>query len=92
MSDRAYQGIHFDDPSVQAEFERLVQRVVDAEHAREPVAARHRQAERDVDDGRLSDGQFQPIDRSYIAANNAIAAAQHAVDAFLQQHRDYRAG
>ncbi|HEX9372688.1 MAG TPA: hypothetical protein VF897_16875 [Roseiflexaceae bacterium] len=90
MSDRAYRGIHYDDARVQAEFERLVQRIREAEQARAPIAERHRQAERDMEDGRLSDAQFRSVDDAYIAANNAIAAAQHVVDAFLHQHRDYR--
>lgn len=92
MSDRAYRGIHYDEPHVQAEFERLVQQIRAAEQARAPIAARHKQAERDVEAGRLSYAQFRTIDDAYIAANNAIAAAQRAVDAFLQLHRNYRPG
>ena len=92
MSDRAYRGIRYDDPDVQAEFERLLQGIRDAEQARAPIAARHHQAERDLEEGALSDAQFRSIDDAYIAANNAIAAAQHAADAFLRQHRDYHAG
>ena len=92
MSDRAYLGIRYDDPSIQAEFEWLRQAIRDAEQARAPIAARHRQAERDLEEGAISDAQFRSVDKDYIAANNAIAAAQRAADAFLQQHRDYHAG
>ena len=90
MSDRAYHGIYYDEPHVQAEFERLVQRIRDAEQARAPIAERHRKAERDAESGAMSDAQFRSIDREYIAANNAIAAAQRAVDDFLHIHRNYR--
>lgn len=91
MSTRAYQGIHYDDPRVQAEFERLLQAVVAAEQARAPIAERHRRAERDAEDGALGDAQFKAIDSAYIAANNAIAAAQRAVDEFLHANHNYRA-
>ena len=91
MSDRAYLGIRYDDPGVQAEFERLLQAIRAAEQARAPIAARHRQSERDLEEGAISDAQFRAIDKDYIAANNAIAAAQHAADAFLRQHHDYHA-
>jgi hypothetical protein len=91
MSDRAYQGIRYDDPQVQATFERLVQRIRDAEQARAPIAERHRKAERDLEVGALADAQFRALDDEYIAANNAIAAAQRAVDDFLHQNRNYRA-
>jgi hypothetical protein len=90
MSDRAYRGLHYDDPLVQAEFERLVQRIRDAEQARAPIAERHRKAERDMESGAISGARFRSIDDEYIAANNAIAAAQRAVDDFLQIHRNYR--
>jgi hypothetical protein len=89
-SDRAYQGIYYDEPHVQAEFERLVQRIRDAERAREPVGGRHRQAERDLESGAISDAEYRSADDAYIAAGNAIAAAQRAVDAFLQANRNYR--
>ena len=91
MSTRAYQGIHYDDPRVQAEFERLLQAVVAAEQARAPIAERHRRAERDAEDGTLGNAQFKAIDSAYIAANNAIAAAQRAVDEFLHANHNYRA-
>jgi len=90
MSDHAYRGLHYDDPHVQAEFDRLVQRIGDAERARAPIAERHRKAERDMDSGAISGARFRSIDDEYIAANNAIAAAQRAVDDFLHIHRNYR--
>jgi len=90
MSDRAYHGIYYDEPHVQAEFERLVQRIRDAEQARAPIAERHRKAERDAESGAMSDAQFRSIDREYIAANNAIAAAQRAADDFLRRNHNYR--
>ena len=90
MSDRAYRDLYFEQPHVQAEFERLVQRIRDAERAREPIGARHRQAERAVETGAISNAEFRSADDAYIAANNAIAAAQRAVDAFLRTHRNYR--
>ena len=91
MSDSMYRGIRYDDPHVQAEFERLVQRIGAAEQARAPVAEQHRKAERAVEEGAASDAQFQAVDDAYIAANNAIAAAQRAVDEFLRNNRNYRA-
>ena len=90
MSDRAYQGIYYDEPHVQAEFERLVEGIRDAERKRAPVAERQRTAERDAESGRMTDTQFRSADDAYIAANNAIAAAQRAVDEFLRQNRNYR--
>ncbi|HNP72151.1 MAG TPA: hypothetical protein PKK15_13615 [Kouleothrix sp.] len=87
---QAYQGIRYDDPRVQAEFEQLLGRVVAAEQARTPIAQRHRKAERDAEEGAISDAQFRAIDTAYIAANNAIAAAQRAVDQFLHANRNYR--
>jgi hypothetical protein len=90
MSDRAYRGIHYDEPHVQAEFERLVQRIRDAERDRAPSAERQRTAAREVEAGAISDKQFQSADAAFIAANNAIAAAQRAVDAFLRANKNYR--
>jgi hypothetical protein len=90
MSDRAYRDLYYEDPHVQAEFERLVQRIRDAERAREPIGARHRQAERAQETGAISDAEYRSADDAYIAANNAIAAAQRAVDEFLHTHRNYR--
>lgn len=90
MSDRAYRDLYFDEPHVQAEFERLVQRIRDAEQARAPLADRQRSAERGLDAGKLSDAEFKSADAAYIAANNAIAAAQRAVDQFLHANRNYK--
>jgi hypothetical protein len=89
-SDQAYRGIYYDEPHIQAEFERLVQRIRDAERAREPVGNRHRQAERNLETGAISDVEYRSADDAYIAAGNAIAAAQRAVDKFLQTNRNYR--
>jgi hypothetical protein len=90
MSDKAYRGIYYDEPHVQAEFERLVQRIRDAERARSPLADRQRAAERDAESGAISNAQFKSADAAYIAANNAIAAAQRAVDDFLRANKNYR--
>lgn len=90
MSDRAYRDMYFEDPQVQAEFEQLIEKIHAAEQDRQPIAERHAQAERDFDSGALSNAQFREIDKDYIAANNAIAAAQRAVDAFLNSHHNYR--
>jgi hypothetical protein len=90
MSDKAYRDLYFDEPQVQAEFERLVERVRAAERAREPIGTRHRQAERGSEAGTLSNAEYRKADDEYIAAGNAIAAAQRAVDEFLHTHRNYR--
>jgi len=90
MSDRAYRGIYYDDPYVQAEFQRLVQGIIAAEQARAPIAERHRKAERDEESGAMSDRQFRSVDDEYIAANNAIAAAQRAADDFLRRNPNYK--
>ena len=90
MATSDFAGISFDDPRLQAEFEQLLQAVAAAEREREPVAQRHRQAERDLDKGAISDQQFRAIDDQYIAASNTIAAAKRAVDAFLTQNRNYK--
>jgi hypothetical protein len=89
-SDKAYRDIYYDEPHVQAEFERLVQRVRDAEQAREPAGNRQRQAARDAETGAISDAQYRSADDAFIAANNTIAAAQRAVDEFLRANRNYR--
>ena len=60
------------------------------EQARTSIAERHRKAERDVEEGRMSDAQFRPVDAEYIAANNAIAAAQRAADDFLAANPNYQ--
>ena len=45
MSDRAYLGIRYDDPSIQAEFERLRQAIRDAEQARAPRVRKEKDAD-----------------------------------------------
>lgn len=90
MSDRAYRDLYFEEPHVQAEFERLVQRVRDAERQRAPIAERQRAAERADESGQISEPQYKSADDAYIAAGNAIAAAQRAVDDFLHQNRNYK--
>jgi len=90
MSTHAYRGIYYAEPHVQTAFEQLLQRIGDAEQARMPIAERHRKAERAMEEGTISGAQFRPIDAEYIAANNAIAAAQRAVDDFLAANPNYR--
>jgi hypothetical protein len=90
MSDQAYRDLYFDEPHVQAEFERLVQAIRDAERARAPIGERHRQAERGAETGAVSDADYRSAEDKYIAASNKIAAAQRAVDKFLQANRNYR--
>jgi hypothetical protein len=91
MHDKVYEGIVYDDPKLQAEFESLVQRIRDAEQARQPIAGRHREAEYAEESGAIPESAYREVDDAYIAANNAIAAAQRAVDDFLRTHHDYRA-
>ncbi|MFN8503857.1 hypothetical protein [Kouleothrix sp.] len=55
---QAYQGIRYDDPRVQAEFEQLLGRVVAAEQARTPIAQRHCKAERDAEEGAIMTRSF----------------------------------
>lgn len=86
-----YEGIRYDDPSTQAEFQRLIEAVAAAERARAPLEQRQRQAEVDREAGDLSDSQFRAIDDKYIDANNTIARAIKKVDEFLQRNKDYRA-
>jgi hypothetical protein len=90
MNTEEFKGISFEDPRRQAEFERLLGAVATAEGERAPIAERHRQAERDLDTGGISDADFRAIDDRYIAANNKIAEAKRAVDAFLVANRDYK--
>lgn len=85
-----FSGILFDDPRRQAEYDTLVAAVAAAEQEREPIGQRHKKAERELDDGDISDSQFRTIDDQYIAANNKIAAAKRAIDAFLTQNNDYK--
>lgn len=91
MSTNEYSGISFDDAGRQAQFEMLLGAVTAATQEREPLSQRHSQAERGLDDGDIDDEQFRSIDDQYIAANNKIAAAKHAVDNFLTQNNDYKA-
>jgi hypothetical protein len=90
MATDDFRGIYFEDARRQAELEQLIVAVTAAEQGREPIGKRHRQAERDLEDGAISDSQFRAIDDQYIAANNSIAAAKRAVDAYLAQNRDYK--
>ncbi len=89
MTHREFAGIHFKEPNLQAEFERLLAAVDAAEQARAPLAQRQSQAERNLDRGEISDRQFGEADRAFISANNKIAAAKKAVDAFLSLHHNY---
>lgn len=84
-----YQGIHYDDPLLQAEFERLVGEVAAAENARAPIQRQHRQAEEGRDAGDVSDSQFRSVDQQFISANNRIAAAKKKVDEFLGRNKNY---
>ena len=90
MSDKAYRGIYYDEPHVQAQFEQLVQRIRDAERDRTPLAERQRTAAREAEAGKISNAQFKSADAAFIAANNKIAAAQRAVDDFLRANKNYK--
>lgn len=90
MGSRDYEGIYYDEPVVQAQFDKLLQLVRDAEKAREPLGNRQNKAENDVDRGKLTEKEYRSLEDAYIAAGNRIAAAQRDVDAFLQLHRNYR--
>jgi hypothetical protein len=90
MATDDFRGISFEDARRQAELEQLIAAVAVAERDREPIGQRHRKAERDLDTGLISEDEFQAIDDQYIAANNKIAAAKRAVDAFLGQNPDYK--
>ena len=90
MSDKAYRDIYYDEPHVQAEFERLVQRIRDAERDRAPLAERQRTAAREAEAGKISGKQYLSADAAFIAANNKIAAAQRAVDEFLRANKNYK--
>ncbi len=85
-----YQGIRYDDPRLQAEFERLLAQVEAAERARAPLRERFNQAEHEREMGNLSRDEFETIEDQYIGANNKIAAAQRAVDRFLGTYKNYR--
>ena len=90
MSSREYSGIRYDDPRLQAEFERLLAEVEACERSRTPVQESHRNAERAYEDGEISERQFRTVDDQYISANNKIAAAKKNVDQFLQMNKNYR--
>lgn len=85
-----YEGIRYDDPGLQAEFQRLIEEIAAAERARAPIQERERQAEADRDAGAISDAQFRAIDSQFISANNKIAAAKRKVDEFLGRYKNYR--
>ncbi len=89
INTKEYANIRFDSPVVQSEFERLVAQVAAAEQARAPLGQSQRGAEGDLARGAISSKQFDSIDAQYIAANNKIAAAKKAVDAFLRDNRNY---
>jgi outer membrane protein TolC len=90
MIPKEYQGIRYDDPKLQAEFERLLAQVSAAERARAPFAQQLQQAEQQREDGAISRGQFEAAEDKYISANNDIARAKRAVDQFLGQYKFYR--
>ena len=83
-----YEAIRYDDPNVQAEFQRLVEEVATAERARAPIQEQHRRAEGERDRGKLSESQYNDVDHTYIAANNSIARAIKKVDEFLGRNKD----
>ncbi len=85
-----YKGIRYDDPRLQAEFERLLAQVEAAERARAPYKQRFEEAERDLDVGAIPRNEFETAEDRYIAANNKIAAALRAVDQFLGRYKNYR--
>ncbi len=85
-----YNGIRYDDPRLQAEFERLLAQVEAAERARAPLRERFNQAERERESGDISRTEFEAVEDQYIGANNKIAAAQRAVDQFLGKYKNYR--
>lgn len=85
-----YERIRYDDPSLQAEFQRLVEEIATVERARAPIQQRHRQAEEGREAGDLPESQFRAIDDQYIAANNKIAAAKKKADEFLGRFKNFR--
>ncbi len=90
MIPKEYQGIRYDDPGLQAEFERLLSEVEAAERARMPYKQQFEEAERARDDGAISRSQFESAEDKYIGTNNNIARAKRAVDRFLGQYKNYR--
>ena len=85
-----YERIRYDDPSLQAEFQRLIEEVAATERARAPLQEQHRKAEADMDTGVVSEPEFRAIDSQYIKANNRIAAAKKKVEEFLGRYKNYR--
>lgn len=90
MNDYHYRDVYYEEPHVQAEFERLLQRVHEAEQKRSPLEERQRAASRSFESGQLSNADYRSADDAFIAANNAIAGARRAVDDFLKNNRNYK--
>jgi predicted RNase H-like nuclease (RuvC/YqgF family) len=90
MIRREYQGIRYDDPRLQAEFERLLAEVEAAERARAPLKQQFFEAERQRESGNLSGREFEATENRFISANNKIAAAKRKVDQFLGRNKNYR--
>jgi hypothetical protein len=86
---KEYQGIRYDDPQLQAEFERLIAQVTAADRARAPFAQQMQEAERARDTGKIDRDQFETTEDKYISANNTIARAKRAVDQFLGEYKNY---
>ncbi len=88
MVPKEYAGIRYDDPGLQAEFERLLAQITAAERARAPLAQQMQDAERQRDNGRIGRDQFEAVEDKYMGANNTIARAKRAVDQFLGQYKN----
>lgn len=85
-----YENIRYDDPSLQAELQKLIEDVAVAERARVPVQDQHRQAESELDVGGITEEDFRKIDSQFISANNRIATAKKKIDEFLQRYKNFR--
>ena len=85
-----YERIRYNDPTLQAEFQRLIEEMAAAERAREPIQEQHRKAESDMDTGVVKESEFRAIDSQYIKANNRIAAARKKIEEFLGRYKNYR--
>jgi outer membrane protein TolC len=85
-----YENIRYDDPSLQAELQKLIEDVAAAERARSPIQNQHRQAESELDVGSITEEDFRKVDSQFISANNRIAAAKKKIDEFLQRYKNYR--
>ena len=90
MYDRAYRDFYYEEPHVQAEYERLVQQLRNAEAARTPVGQQHEQAERAEEAGAISEKSYRSSEQAYVAASNAIAEAKRAVETFLNRNGNYK--